>query len=142
MDDQKLFDQSRYTHWIEDHVRFSDLDPLGHVNNNSIGQYFENARAALFMDVTPNWPHRDKLFSLAHTAIDFRRELHMPAQLRIGTGVTGVGRTSLKLVNALFRGSDGLAYCESVSVFINRTTRKPIEVPEDLRKILMKYATA
>ena len=35
----------------KDYVRFSDLDPLGHTNNNAIGEYFENARAALFMEV-------------------------------------------------------------------------------------------
>jgi len=139
MDDAKKFDQSHYKHWIEDHVRFSDLDPLGHVNNNSIGQYFENARAALFMEVTPHWPHRNQLFILAHIAIDFRRELHYPAPLRIGTGVASIGRTSMTLINALCRGTDGIAYCESISVLINRTTRKPIEVPDDLRVVLGKY---
>jgi acyl-CoA thioester hydrolase len=142
MDDSQRFDQSRYKHWIEDAVRFSDLDPLGHVNNNAIGQYFENARAALFIDVTPGWPQCDKLFILARSAIDFRHELHMPAQLRIGSCITAIGRTSMQLSNALFRGNDGLAYCENVSVLIDRTTRKPIPIDDGLRKILAKYMTA
>lgn len=141
MDDSNRFNPSRYRHWIEDHVRFSDLDPLGHVNNNSIGQYFENARAALFMEVTPHWPHRDQLFILARIAVDFRRELHYPAQLKIGTGVASIGRTSMTLINALFRGDDGIAYCESVSVLISQTTRKPVEVPQDLRKVLLGYGS-
>src|SRR5580692_3157809 len=127
MDDTERFDQRRYKHWIEDHVRFSDLDPLGHVNNNAIGQYFENARAAFFLKITPNWPYRDQLFLLARTAVDFRHELHMPAQLCIGSGVIHIGRTSLTLANALFRGKkengDGIAYCESVSVLIDQRTR-------------------
>ncbi len=141
MDDQQRFNLSRYKHWIKDQVRFSDLDPLGHVNNNAIGTYFENARADLFLEVTPNWPHRDQLFVLARTSIDFRRELHLPAQLRIGTGVVSMGRTSMVLVNALFRGDDGLAYCESVSVLIDRKTRKPVAIADDLRVLLRKYAT-
>jgi acyl-CoA thioester hydrolase len=140
MDDTQRFDKRRYKHWIDDHVRFSDLDPLGHVNNNAIGQYFENARAALFAKITPNWPHRDQVFLLARSAIDFRRELHMPAQLRVGSGVMSVGRTSMTLANALFRGDDGIAYCESVSVLIDQKTRKPIPVPDDLRKTVMEYA--
>lgn len=143
MDDRELFSLSRYKHWIDDHVRFSDLDPLGHVNNNAIGQYFENARAALFMKVTPEWPHRDQLFVLARAAIDFRRELHLPAKLRIGTGILRLGRTSMTLANALFReeekASDGIAYCESVSVFVNNTTRRPIEIPDELRAILKEF---
>src|SRR5580698_10092311 len=124
--DAQRFDPARYKHWAKDYVRFSDLDPLGHTNNNAIGEYFENARAALFMKVTPNWPHRDQLFVLARTAIDFRRELHMPAALRIGTTILSVGRTSMTLANALFRGADGLASCESVSVLIDKASRKPV----------------
>jgi acyl-CoA thioester hydrolase len=140
MDDTEPFKQGRYKHWIEDHVRFSDLDPLGHVNNNAIGEYFENARADLFMKVTPNWPHRDTLFVLARTAIDFRRELHMPAALRIGTAIVRIGRTSMTLANALFRGSDGLASCESVSVLIDRASRKPVPIADELRQRLMEYS--
>ena len=139
MDDQQRFDQKRFRHWITDQVRFSDLDPVGHVNNNSIGQYFENARAAFFMEITPNWPHRDQLFILAHSAVDFRHELHMPAELRIGTGVFKIGQTSLHLINALFTKERGVAYCESVSVLIDRKVRKPLPIPDDLRQILKKY---
>jgi acyl-CoA thioester hydrolase len=141
MDDAQRFNQNRYKHWITDQVRFSDLDPLGHVNNNAIGTYFENARADLYREITPLWPRGDQFFVLARTAIDFRRELHLPAQLRIGTGVVSVGRTSMLLINALFRGDEGLAYCESVSVFIDSITRKPTEIPQDLREVLQKYAT-
>ena len=139
MDDADRLDQHRYKHWTLDHVRFSDLDPLGHVNNNAIGQYFENARAALFMEVTPEWPRRDRLFVLARIAMDFRRELHMPADLRIGTAVLRLGHTSLILGSALFHGEDGIAYAETVSVFIDNTTRKPVEIPNELRSILERY---
>jgi acyl-CoA thioester hydrolase len=139
MNDTQRFYQYTYKHWIEDHVRFSDLDPLGHVNNNAVGQYFENARADLFMEVTPLWPHREEVFVLARTAIDFHHELHMPARLRIGTGVLKMGRTSLTLANVLFHEKTGIAYCESVSVLISRETRKPLEMPTDLRKALDAY---
>ena len=94
MDDAQRFDQRRYKHWIDDQVRFSDLDPLGHVNNNAIGQYFENARADLFIKATPDWPNRPQLFVLGRIAIDFRRELHIPAKLRIGASICQMGRTS------------------------------------------------
>src|ERR1700722_18534376 len=154
MDDTQRFDQRRYKHWIEDHVRFSDLDPLGHVNNNAIGQYFENARADLFMKLTPDWPRRPQIFVLARIAIDFRRELHLPAKLRIGSSVMRLGNTSLTLANALFRGlpsperssgfarggDHGISYCESVSVLIDLKSRKPVPVPDDVRRIYMEFA--
>lgn len=141
MDDHHRFNQSRFKHWITDQVRFCDLDPLGHVNNNAIGTYFENARAFFFREVTPEWPHGSQFFVLGRIAIDFRRELHLPASLRIGTGVVSLGRTSMILSNALFRGEDGLAHCESVSVWIDQESRKPTEIPADLRARLRPFAT-
>jgi acyl-CoA thioester hydrolase len=139
-DDAKIFDITRYKHWVDDHVRFSDLDALGHTNNNAIGQFFENARAILFMEVTPKWPYRDQIFVLARIAIDYRHELHMPARLRVGTCVTGFGRTSMRMASTLFHEKTGIAYAETVSVLIEETSRKPVEIPPDLRKLLTAYA--
>lgn len=139
MDDKERFNPGRYKYWIDDHVRFSDLDPLGHVNNNSVGQYFENARAALYRQFTPKWPYGDSIFVLAHTSIDFRRELHYPAILRIGSSIIKMGRTSMTVANALFRDGDGIAYSESVSVLINQHTRQPTEISSDLRAAISNY---
>ncbi len=139
MDKSQQFNPDIYKHWTEDHVRFSDLDPVGHVNNNAISQYFENARAFLYMTITPSWPQGERVFVLAHIAIDYRRELHMPADLRIGTGLLRIGRTSVTVANALFRGEDGIAWCESVSVLIDQKTRNPMEIPPDLRQHCERY---
>jgi acyl-CoA thioester hydrolase len=134
MNRDAVFDEKLYKHWTTDHVRFSDLDPVGHVNNNAISQYFENARAFLYMTITPSWPRGDAFFVLARTAIDYRRELHMPADLRIGTTIHKIGRTSITVVNVLFRGTDGIAACESISVLIDQKTRQPLEISADLRQ--------
>jgi len=145
MDDSQYFDPTRYRYWGKDQVRFSDLDPVGHVNNNAIGQYFENARATLFIKVTPLWPQGDQFFVLGRTAIDFRRELHMPALLLIGTSIVRVGRSSITIANALFQGEEarsenGIAYCESISVWIDRITRRPVEIPLGLRELMKSYS--
>jgi acyl-CoA thioester hydrolase len=138
--DTHRFDTNRYKHWSKDYVRFSDLDPLGHTNNNAIGEYFENARAALFVEVTPSWPRGNQIFVLARISIDYRHELHLPADLRIGTCVTGFGRTSMRMASAVFHDKIGIAYAETVSVLIDETSREPVEIPADLRQILSKYA--
>lgn len=137
--DDHRFNKVRYKHWLEENVRFSDLDALGHVNNNAIGEYFENARAALFAVITPGWPWCDEIFVLAQSGIDFRQELHLPAHLSIGSCITRIGRTSMNVANALFCEGRGLAYCESVSVLIKRSTRTPTPLPEVLRDTLKYY---
>jgi acyl-CoA thioester hydrolase len=139
MQDSRQFDIKRYKHWVEDHVRFSDLDALGHTNNVAIGEFFENARAILFMEVTPRWPYRDQIFVLAHIGIDYRREMHMPAKLRIGTCVTGFGRTSMRMASALFHEGNGIAYAETVSVLIDEASRQPAPIPIDLQEKLAVY---
>lgn len=137
--DAERFQSRRYKHWSEDHVRFSDLDPLGHTNNNAIGEYFENSRADLFRKVTPQWPRGGEIFVLARISIDYRHELHMPAHLRIGTRVLGFGRTSMRMASAVFHEKIGIAYAETVSVLINEQSRKPVEIPPELRNLLSKY---
>ena len=114
-----------------------------HVNNNVIGQYFENARANLYAELAPNWPRGDEAFVIARTNITFRRELHRPAALRIGSAVQRIGETSITLGAALFRvvgdTLEGVAACESVSVLIDRATRKPLRIPDDVRALCAGY---
>ena len=48
-------DPASYRFWIEDHVRFADLDPLGHCNNAAISTFFESSRVALFAAAGHRW---------------------------------------------------------------------------------------
>lgn len=139
MDDSVIFDVARYPLWTNDHVRFCDLDALGHVNNNAMGTYFENARAKLLNLITPGWPWGESIFVLVHTCITFRHELHMPARLRIGSCVTKTGNTSMHVANALFHGETPVAYSESTSVLIDAKTRKPVKISAELREIIARY---
>ncbi len=139
MDMSQFYRADRYKLWTNDHVRFCDLDALGHVNNNAMGMYFENARANLFHIVTPGWPWRDSIFVLARTCITFTHELHLPAKVKIGTCLTKIGTTSLHVANALWHGETPISYSESVSVLIDRKKRQPLKISEELRHILQEY---
>ncbi|MDD4615852.1 MAG: thioesterase family protein [Alphaproteobacteria bacterium] len=139
MDDSKLYNPARFKLWTNDHVRFCDLDALGHVNNNSMGMYFENARARLFSLITPGWPWSPKIFVLVRTCISFIHELHIPARLKIGTCITKVGHTSMHVANALYRGEQPIAYSEAISVLIDQKTRDPQLIGADLREVFKPY---
>lgn len=141
MDDDKFYDPGRYKLWTSDQVRFCDLDALGHVNNNAMGTYFENARSKLLSVITPGWPWNEKIFVLVHTCISFKRELHLPARLKIGTGITKIGRTSMRVANALYHAEKPIAYSESTSVLIDQKTREPVEISKELRAVIAPYVT-
>ena len=50
MTDFVATERSSYKKWSREILRYSDLDPVGHVNNNAYGQLVENARTLLFDD--------------------------------------------------------------------------------------------
>jgi acyl-CoA thioester hydrolase len=135
-----LSDPAQYRFWQEDHVRFGDLDVIGHVNNLAMGSYFENARVALMRQVFPNWPNGDSLFVLVQTRFDYFYELYYPAQLRVGTRLLSFGKSSMRLGAALFHNKELVAQCTTVSVLINNQSRKPMLVPETLRHAVHKLA--
>ena len=73
-----------YRYWIDETVRFADLDPVGHVNNAAISTYFESARVALFHDSGNSPVSGPRSVVIARLTIDFRAELHYPDRIRIG----------------------------------------------------------
>lgn len=135
-----LSDPEQYKFWQEDHVRFGDLDVIGHVNNLAMGSYFENARVALLRKVFPNWPNGETLFVLVQTRFDYFYELNYPAQLRIGTRLLSFGRSSMRLGAALFHDKELVAQSTTVSVLINQESRKPVTVPDALRQEIIRLA--
>ena len=137
--DQAALLPGYYLHWVEDHVRYRDLDVLGHCNSAVYSTFFESARVAL-LDLVGHKPvgYRHG-FAVVRQTIHYRRELHLGAQLRIGTRVIKLGRTSVALANAIFSEAHCAATAEIVGVVISMESRRPVELPPDLREGLSAY---
>ncbi|WP_207480802.1 acyl-CoA thioesterase [Arenibaculum pallidiluteum] len=146
-----LRDARTYRYWIDEHVRFADLDPLGHANNNAIGAYFEASRVALFGaagkplgggsgggSAAGTSPGTSVV--LARIAIDFLAELRYGAALRVGTRVLAMGRTSVTLGAAVFADGRCAAASEGVCVLFDLATRRPTVLPDELRARLTEVA--
>ncbi|HSK41450.1 MAG TPA: thioesterase family protein [Arenibaculum sp.] len=129
-----------YRFWIDEHVRFADLDPLGHANNTAIGTYFESARVSLFEQAGDGVTGPDAGVVLARIVIDYRAELRYPARLRIGVRVGRIGTTSVTLESAVFDGARCAASSEAVCVLIDTSARRPTALPEALRARLTDAA--
>jgi acyl-CoA thioester hydrolase len=102
------------------------------VNNAAIAAYFETGRAELMTEAAG--PPAARAFGLAvvRVAIDYRREAHYPARLRIGCAVRRIGGSSITLDQAIFQAQDCIASAEAVFVLLDRATRRPRPVPDDL----------
>lgn len=134
-----LADPAAYRFWIEDHVRFADLDPLGHCNHTVISGFFESARVALFEAVGYPVVGGRTTFPIVRLLLEFRRELLCGARVRVGTRVAKLGRTSIGLAGGVFEGERCAATAEVVGVVIDLATRAPVELPAELRERLSAH---
>ena len=111
-------------------IRWRDLDAYNHVNNAVYSTYFETGRVAMFRDPDLSIGVTNATFVLARAEINFLRELHWPGDLMVGTALKTFGRRSFVVAQAVFQGDDCIATGDFTMVTLDKTTRKPIELPE------------
>ena len=129
-----------YRHWIEDRVRFADLDPLGHCNNAAIGGFFESSRIALFADAGHPVSGGALSIPIVRVEIDFRHEILYGARAQVGARVLRVGRTSFTLAGAVFADNRCAATAQVVAVLFDLKQRRSVEIPGGLREAFSVYA--
>ena len=120
--------------WSEDILRFNDTDAFGHVNNAVFATLAESGRLGLFRDHLDAHRSADSFWVIARLLIEFRAELHYPGRVRVATWVTRIGRTSLGLAQGFLAGDVLAATTEGVVVLMDGPTRRPMPLPEGLRR--------
>ncbi len=137
MSEVDLTRRESYRHWSPVTIRFSDQDSLAHINNVALAQYFEVGRTAYVYDIIRAAGCHGRIeFILARLVIDFKRELHYPGAVEVGSRLTRLGTRSLTTGYAIFRGEDCIATSEAVNVFYDLKTRRSTEPPPDVRALL------
>ena len=127
-------------------VRFSDCDPLGHVNNAVYSTYLEQARFALWRAQAGVELRRAARgegregFILARTEIDFRSEAHEGDELEVRLMLDGFGRTSAAYSYEVVDAPTGrlVANAKSVQVWYDYQEKKPVILTADLKERLSK----
>ncbi len=133
-------DPGSYRFWVEDRVRFADLDLLGHCNHAVISGFFESSRVALLAAAGHPLGQDGMSLSVVRLLLEFRRELRLGASVRVGARVVRLGRTSLTLAGGLFEGDRCAATAEVVGVLVDLAARSSTELPPALRARLSGYA--
>jgi acyl-CoA thioester hydrolase len=138
--DVSLRGRSAYTFWVREHVRFTDLDALGHVSAVRTNEYFNTARASLFRQVVKDWPMAEQLPVMKLAVVQHEQEIHFPADLDVGLVIEGFGKTSLTVVLAVFIADKCLALSRNVFVFIDTKTRLPTPPHHALKDRFMELS--
>jgi acyl-CoA thioester hydrolase len=118
-------DPERYPLKVRILARYADVDPLLHINNVAVAQYYEEARV-------PAAGHERIL--IAHQSIDYLREGTYPGSLDVGVGVMRIGRTSYRYGMAMFQ--DGACTSVSEAVLVYADAHGPARLPEAYRQQL------
>ncbi|MGK2286033.1 acyl-CoA thioesterase [Pedomonas sp. V897] len=132
-----LRDKASFRHFTQERVRFSDTDMVGHVNNTAYAVYCESGRVDFASGLGDRLKGRGIV--MARIAINMLAETFFPGTVEVGTGVLRVGRTSYTLGQGLFVGDTCVATAEGVVVVIDKESRKPVPVPDEVRAFLASY---
>jgi acyl-CoA thioester hydrolase len=103
-------------HHYDCHVRFSDVDVYGHVNNVKYFEYYQEARLA-FLGGLARQQSPDLGLVVARIDVDYKRPiLFRSAPYLVESWVTRVGRSSFGLSSQIRDGDTVLSQAEAVLV--------------------------
>ncbi|EYB69676.1 thioesterase superfamily protein [Deinococcus phoenicis] len=120
-------------------TRWADNDVYGHVNNVTYYAYFDTAVNAYLaargaLDVQAG----AVIGLVVETGCAFFAPAAFPERLGVGVRVAHLGRSSVRYELAVFREGEEAACAQGhfVHVYVDRETRRPVELPGVLRAAL------
>lgn len=128
---------SSTTRRVPVHRRFSDLDPLGHVNNVVFHDYLQEARVGLLRDLDfvrgPGFSQVVVKQELTHR----KPLLYAPEPVIVEIWVERIGNSSYTLgYRILDEHDDVAAEATTVMAAVDPQTGRPIRMSDDLRNVL------
>lgn len=138
MSDFDSIDLGSYNFWATEHVRFADLDMLGHVNNKAYAIYYETARVS-FMAACGLSDGQQAGMALVRLELDYRKEIRYPAMLKLGVRLCRLGNSSLTLACAIFDGDVCSSTSMATAVRFDAETRKSKPFSPVERQVLESF---
>jgi acyl-CoA thioester hydrolase len=122
------------------HVRFSDVDVYGHVNNVKYFEYFQEARlllnARLWRDVPTGTPPPSLV--VAQTNVDYKVPLLFRSEpYECWSWISHVGQTSAVIESEIVDGDTLLARARVVIVFFDSQTQRAAVPPDAYREPML-----
>jgi acyl-CoA thioester hydrolase len=104
-------------HRYDCHVRFSDVDIYGHVNNVKYFEYYQEARLAFLGGLRDHQAEPDLGLVVARLDVDYKRPILFRSQpYVVESWVTRIGGSSFGLAAEILDGATLLSRAEAVMV--------------------------
>ena len=130
-----------FKRWVQIPTRWMDDDVYGHVNNVVYYSYFDTAvNGSLIHETGTDIRKLEAIGIVVESGCTFHRELSFPETIEAGLQVERIGTSSVTYRIGLFQidGLIPLASGRFVHVYVGRRHRRPVQVPEKIRKALKK----
>jgi len=122
-----------------DKLRYGDTDRQGHINNAVFSTFLETGRVEMIYDGKRSLADEGCSFVIARLELDFVTEMLWPGRVDIGSGVIAIGRSSLRMEQALFQEGRLVAVGETVMVQVNDVSRRSQGFSERLVAAVQPY---
>jgi acyl-CoA thioester hydrolase len=131
--------RTAYRHFLPLQTRWADNDVYGHVNNAAYYGYFDTVVNAYLISGGALDIHKGAVIGLVvETGCKYFSALEFPQQLEGALRVAKIGNSSVRYEIAIFKAGEEKPAAEGhfVHVYVDRATRRPVTLPENLRAAL------
>jgi len=131
--------RSGFKVWRRFTTRWADNDAYGHVNNTIFYQWFDSAvNGWLVEQELLDIQAGDPIALVVETRCCFLAPVEFPKDVEVGLAVAELGRSSVRYRIGVFAdgGAKAVAQGDFVHVLVDRTSRRPVDVPENWRRAL------
>jgi acyl-CoA thioester hydrolase len=131
--------RTTYRHFLSVPTRWMDNDVYGHVNNVHYYSFFDTVVNGYLIREGALDPATSAVIGLVvETKCNYFESLSFPDEVQAGLRVARLGGSSVRYQIGLFRREAAHAAAQGhfIHVYVDRTTRRPVPLPEPLRRAL------
>ena len=124
-------------------TRWMDNDVYGHVNNVTYYSYFDTAANTFLINHCGLDIYQGDIVGLVvSSGCEYLSSIAFPDNIEVGIRVDRLGNSSVQYGIGIFKEKEvqACAFGHFIHVFVDRASRKPVKVPDLMRKNLEKIA--
>lgn len=128
-----------FRHFADVQTRWGDNDIYGHVNNATYYAYFDSVINRYLIEAGGFDIVSGDVIGLAvETGCRFHGSFAFPEKIDAGLAVAHLGNSSVRYEIGMFRSGEEQALVEGhfVHVFVQRTSNRPMPIPDKIRAAL------
>ena len=132
--------RSDYLHFHSITTRWLDNDAYGHVNNVVYYHWFDTIVNALLIQNRVLDVEASAVIALViETGCHYFAPVAFPQRVTAGLRVASLGKSSIRYEIGIFRDDEDVASAQGflVHVAVDRNTRRPVDIPDAMRALLM-----